>query len=105
MVLIFYNGSEAEGREHYKVFFDLGTHHITTFLRHDSSLLNISLSGPINDATQEIPYEEMNAITVCLGYSFLCLLTVKLSPEFLHLPRARCLPQRACTTHFKLQIT
>ncbi|KAI5894316.1 FAD-binding domain-containing protein [Schizophyllum commune H4-8] len=41
MVLFFYNGSEAEGRAHYKKFFNL---------------------GPVADMAKEIPYEELNAL-------------------------------------------
>ncbi|KAI0370173.1 FAD-binding domain-containing protein [Pilatotrama ljubarskyi] len=38
---LFYNGSEEEGRQNYKAFFDL---------------------GPVADMTKEIPYEELNAM-------------------------------------------
>ncbi|KAF8226547.1 FAD binding domain-containing protein [Tricholoma matsutake] len=40
-ICLFYNGSEAEGRENYKAFFDL---------------------GPIMDKSREIPYEEVNTL-------------------------------------------
>ncbi|TFK28994.1 FAD binding domain-containing protein [Coprinopsis marcescibilis] len=39
--VFFYNGSEDEGRKNFKAFFDI---------------------GPLTDTTNEIPYEEMNAI-------------------------------------------
>ncbi|KAF4610041.1 hypothetical protein D9613_010480 [Agrocybe pediades] len=41
VLVIFYNGSEAEGRENFKWVFDI---------------------GPIADATKEIPYEHLNAL-------------------------------------------
>ncbi|KAL1741774.1 hypothetical protein HDZ31DRAFT_66609 [Schizophyllum fasciatum] len=41
MALLFYNGSEEEGRAHYKKFYDL---------------------GPVADMAKEIPYEELNAL-------------------------------------------
>ncbi|KAG6889203.1 hypothetical protein C0995_002663 [Termitomyces sp. Mi166 len=41
LVFPFFNGSEAEGRENFKAFFDL---------------------GPIADLTKEMPYEEINAL-------------------------------------------
>lgn len=60
-MLLFYNGSEVEGRANYKPFFDLGTHLIMlAFI----PSLTISSSDPISDGTREIPYEEMNAIQV-----------------------------------------
>ena len=40
---MFYNGSEEEGRAHFKPFFDL---------------------GPILDSAHEIPYEKLNGIQV-----------------------------------------
>ncbi|GLB44343.1 putative oxygen-dependent FAD-linked oxidoreductase family protein [Lyophyllum shimeji] len=39
--ILFYNGSEVEGRANFKVFFDI---------------------GPIADLTKEIPYEQLNAL-------------------------------------------
>ncbi|KAH0579527.1 hypothetical protein H2248_002381 [Termitomyces sp. 'cryptogamus'] len=41
LVVLFFNGSEAEGRENFKAFFDL---------------------GPVADFTKEIPYEELNTL-------------------------------------------
>ncbi|KAF9457219.1 hypothetical protein BDZ94DRAFT_1285372 [Collybia nuda] len=41
LLFVFYNGTEAEGRENFKVFFDI---------------------GPVADETREIPYEELNSI-------------------------------------------
>ncbi|KAG6889276.1 hypothetical protein C0992_005800 [Termitomyces sp. T32_za158] len=41
LLILFYNGSEAEGRENFKAFLDL---------------------GPVADFTKEIPYEELNEL-------------------------------------------
>ncbi|KAF9457221.1 hypothetical protein BDZ94DRAFT_1314423 [Collybia nuda] len=41
LLFVFYNGTEVEGRENFKVFFDI---------------------GPVVDESREIPYEELNSI-------------------------------------------
>lgn len=59
MLFIFFNGSEAEGREKYKLFFDVGT------LKLFSPILSLNvLLGPVADLTKEIPYGELNSLQV-----------------------------------------
>ncbi|CAL1702341.1 unnamed protein product [Somion occarium] len=46
VVSLFYNGSEAEGREHYKILYDI---------------------GPVADLAKEVPYEEVNGMQNALA--------------------------------------
>jgi hypothetical protein len=60
MVLLFYNGSEAEGRAKYKAFFDLSAYLLMEYLESRAN----SYTEPVVDMTQEIPYEQVNRMTV-----------------------------------------
>lgn len=65
MTWLFYNGSEVDGREHFKAFLEIG--------KRDKSfdLARLTLSaGPIVDNTKEIPYEELNEMTVNSAFLF-----------------------------------
>ena len=63
-VLLFYNGSEEEGRARFKPFFDLSKLFFdsSTFMITSKTLLLIE---HIIDLTKQIPYEELNAPQVC----------------------------------------
>ena len=60
MVLLFYNGSEAEGRAKYKAFFDLSAYLLVEYWESRAN----SYTEPVVDMTQEIPYEQVNRMTV-----------------------------------------
>lgn len=55
---MFYNGSEEEGRKKYKALFDI---------------------GPIVDQASEVPYENVNSMTVCLSALLVCIITNSIS--------------------------
>ena len=71
-MLLFYNGSEEEGRANFKPFFDLSKSlfSILAHLKlHISKKKKILLIEHIADLTKEIPYEELNAPQVCDGFN------------------------------------
>jgi len=57
--VLFWNGSEEEGRAHFKPFFDLGKRCPMGL----NELLQLE-TGPVMDTCKEIPYEELNSIQV-----------------------------------------
>lgn len=60
VVLLFYNGSESEGRANFKVFFDIGASIVSPV----DAVLILTVTGPIMDTTREMPYEELNTLQV-----------------------------------------
>jgi hypothetical protein len=56
---LFYNGSEEEGRENFKAFFDLSK--LTDKCPRCVSLIR---AEPVFDATREMPFEALNTISV-----------------------------------------
>jgi hypothetical protein len=62
MVMIFYNGSEEEGRAHWKGLLDLRKYRtLHTLLQRDMDGWN---AEPVVDMTKEIPYEMLNSLSV-----------------------------------------
>ena len=59
--MLFYNGTEADGRAAYKTFFDIGLSRSSViYMRYTYS----PLSGPVVDMTREIPFEMINTLQV-----------------------------------------
>ena len=60
-MLVFYNGTEVEGRAIYKAFLDIGSSHILVVI---GSFTYVLFAGPVADMTKEIPYENLNTLSV-----------------------------------------
>ena len=73
-VLLFYNGSEEEGRANFKPFFDLSKLFFFSIRAHLTFLKKFLVIEHIVDLTKEIPYEELNAPQVCDGFNIYDLL-------------------------------
>jgi hypothetical protein len=63
--VLFWNGSEEEGRAHFKPFFDLGEQcPMGTWASWGLNEILQLETGPVMDTCKEIPYEELNSIQV-----------------------------------------
>ena len=67
LVLLFYNGSEEEGRANFKPFFELGKIFISILAHLHIFKKKKNFIDHIVDRSKEIPYEELNAPEVCDG--------------------------------------
>jgi hypothetical protein len=63
-VFPFFNGTESEGREVFKAFYDIGRLELAIhpFL---PVMLTITPKGPLDDKTGDLPYEQVNSLLVC----------------------------------------
>ena len=59
-VVLFYNGSEEEGRGRFKDFLELGVHQFVLIAYCPAKITQ----GPVADHAKEIPYEQLNTISV-----------------------------------------
>ena len=64
VAIVFFNGSEQEGRENFKTLLDIGAMSFTPRCTNPAKQRDLTFSEHIVDGTKEIPYELLNSLQV-----------------------------------------